>query len=48
MLMTGPVDAELRDDAGLDEIEMSTNLMIATSDSPDSLTQAEVDAALGL
>lgn len=46
--MTGSVDAVLRDDAGLEEIEMSTNLMIATSDSAHSLTQAEVDAALGL
>ncbi len=46
--MTGSVEGALRDDARLEEIEMSTNLMIATSNSADSLTQPEVDAALGL
>lgn len=47
-LMNGPADARLRDDAALEEIEMTTNLMIAASESAGPLSQAQVDAALGL
>jgi hypothetical protein len=46
--MNGPVDARLRDDVALEEIEMTTNLMIAASESAGPLSQSEVDAALGL
>lgn len=46
--MTGPGDERLRDDDILEEIAMTTNLMIAASESAGPLTQAQVDAALGL
>lgn len=42
------LDRRLRDDAIVEEIEMTTNLMIATSESAGPLTQEQVDAALGL
>lgn len=47
MLMAGPVDVGLRDDTRL-ENELGTRLMLAATDSVGSLTQAQVDAALGL
>jgi hypothetical protein len=46
--MNGPIDARLRDDVALEEIEMTTDLMIAASESAGLLSQSEVDAALGL
>jgi hypothetical protein len=42
------MDKRLRDEAIIDEIEMSTNLMICASHSPTPLTQAQIDAAIGL
>ena len=47
-MVTGPVDGGLLDNEVLEEIEMTTNLMIAASVSDRCLTQAQVDAALGL
>ena len=47
-LMTEPVHAALLDHQALEEIEMSTNLMIIASDSSGPLARAQVDAALGL
>jgi hypothetical protein len=41
-------DRRLLDVTLLDEIEMTTNLMIAASDSDHALSQSQVDAALGL
>lgn len=41
-------DKGLLDRAVLEEIELTTNLMIAASESDDPLTRAQVDAALGL
>ena len=46
--MTEPVHAALLDHQALEEIEMSTNLMIIASDSSGPLARAQVDAALGL
>jgi len=46
--VTKPLDLRLRDDTVLDEIEMTSNLMIAASEAERSLTQDEVDAILGL
>jgi len=43
-----PLDARLRDDTALDEIELTSRLMIAATGSPCRLSQAEVDALLGL
>lgn len=42
------LDRRLRDDEAMDEIEMTTNLMIAASEVDQHLTQAQVDAILGL
>jgi hypothetical protein len=41
-------DRRLLDDTLLEEIEMTTNLIIAASDSNHALSRAQVDAALGL
>ena len=46
--MTRPLDLRLRDDIVLDEIEMTSNLIIAASEMERPLTQDEVDAILGL
>ena len=46
--MTRPLDLRLRDDTVLDEIEMTSNLIIAASETERPLTQDEVDAILGL
>jgi hypothetical protein len=41
-------DRRLLDATLLEEIEMTTDLIIAASDSDYALSQAQVDAALGL
>jgi len=43
-----PLDARLRDDTALDEIELTSRLMIAASDYERHLTQGEVDEILGV
>jgi hypothetical protein len=43
-----PLDARLRDDAALAEIELTSRLMIAASDFERHLTQREVDEILGV
>ncbi|MDO9377274.1 MAG: hypothetical protein Q7T56_00390 [Nocardioidaceae bacterium] len=45
--MIEPLDDRLRDQDALDEIEMTSNLMIAASES-QALSQAEIDEILGL
>jgi len=42
------LDVTVHDDEVLDEIEMMTNLIIATSESPGPLTQAQIDSILGV
>ena len=42
------LDKRLRDDDVMSEIEMTSNLMIAASEVDGPLTQAQVDAILGL
>ena len=42
------LDKRLRDEAMIDEIEISTNLMICASQSAVPLTLAQIDAAIGL
>jgi hypothetical protein len=42
------LDVRLRDDEVMSEIEMTSNLMIAASEVDGPLTQAQVDAILGL
>ncbi len=46
--MLEPLDERLRDDAVLDEIELTSRLIIAASNRDTPMTQAEVDAFLGL
>lgn len=46
--MTEPLDERLRDDAALDEIELTSRLMIAASEQDAPLTQDQVDELLGL
>ena len=46
--MAEPLDERLRDDAALDEIELTSDLMIAASAHDAPLSQAEVDRILGL
>lgn len=46
--MPVPLDARLRDDQALDEIELTSNLIIAASACDAHLTQREVDEILGL
>lgn len=46
--MLVPLDARLRDDAALDEIDLTSILMIAASQSNDHLTERELDEFLGL
>jgi len=43
-----PLDARLRDETALDEIELTSRLMIAVSDYERHLTQREVDEILGV
>jgi hypothetical protein len=43
-----PLDDRLRDDVFLDEIELTSRLIIAASASPAPLSQHEVDELLGL
>lgn len=46
--MTKPLDLRLRDDDVLDEIEMTSDLMIAASEAEGPLSQDQVDAILGV
>ena len=46
--MPVPLDHRLRDDAVLDEIEMTSRLMIAASELDRPLSQREVDELLGI
>jgi len=46
--MPVPLDARLRDDQALDEIELTSNLIIAASSCVGHLSQREVDELLGL
>ncbi len=41
-------DVSLEDSDLLVEVEMTTNLIIAASESDDALSQAEIDAILGV
>lgn len=43
-----PLDDRLRDDQALDEIEMTSRLMIAASGASAPLSQREIDGLLGL
>lgn len=43
-----PLDARLRDQDALDEIEMTSNLMIAASESDAPLTGEQIDTILGV
>ncbi|MCW2770425.1 MAG: hypothetical protein JWR27_1858 [Aeromicrobium sp.] len=46
--MPEPLDSRLRDDQALDEIELTSRLIIAASAQDRPLTQGEVDEILGL
>lgn len=46
--MPEPLDSRLRDDQALDEIELTSRLIIAASSSREHLTQHEVDEILGI
>lgn len=46
--MPEPLDHRLRDDAVLDEIELTSRLMIAATELGRPLTQQEVDEILGV
>ncbi|CAN5216898.1 MAG: hypothetical protein JWP10_506 [Nocardioidaceae bacterium] len=46
--MSEPLDERLRDDEVLDEIDLTTDLMIAATESEGPLEQSEVDHILGL
>ena len=46
--MPVPLDARLRDEQALDEIELTSNLMIAASACDKHLTEREVDDILGV
>ena len=48
MAMPLPLDARLRDEAALAEIELTSRVMIAVSDYERRLTQQEVDEILGV
>jgi len=43
-----PLDARLRDDTALAEIELTSRLMIAASEHERHLTEREVDEILGV
>lgn len=46
--MSEPLDVRLRDEQALDEIELTSNLMIAASEHDGPLPQPQVDHILGL
>ncbi len=46
--MPEPLDSRLRDDQALDEIELTSRLMIAASAKEGHLSQREVDELLGI
>lgn len=46
--MAVELDRRLRDDEAMDEIEMTSNLMIAASEVDGPLSQGQIDAILGL
>jgi hypothetical protein len=46
--MPEPLDSRLRDDQALDEIELTSRLIIAASSSDTALSQREVDEILGI
>lgn len=46
--MPEPLDSRLRDDDALDEIEMTSRLIIAASSKDGHLSQREVDEILGI
>ncbi len=46
--MPEPLDSRLRDDQALDEIELTSRLMIAASAQEGHLSQQEVDELLGI
>ncbi|MBC7592509.1 MAG: hypothetical protein H7288_00945 [Kineosporiaceae bacterium] len=46
--MPVPLDARLRDEQALAEIELTSDLIIAASASDEHLTQREVDDILGV
>lgn len=46
--MTEPLDSRLRDDTALDEIAMTSDLMIAASESEGPLDPEKVDRILGI
>lgn len=46
--MPVPLDARLRDEQALAEIELTSNLIIAASAHAEHLTQSEVDEILGV
>ena len=48
MAMPLPLDERLRDDAALDEIELTSRLIIAASQHQGHLTQREIDELLGV
>ena len=48
MAMPLPLDARLRDEAALAELELTSRVMIAVSDYERRLTQQEVDEILGV
>ncbi|UYM03610.1 hypothetical protein [Solicola gregarius] len=46
--MSEPLDVRLRDEQALDEIELTSDLIIAASEHPGPLTQQQVDDILGI
>lgn len=46
--MPEPLDQRLRDDDALDEIELTSRLIIAASSQDRRMSQSEVDGLLGL
>lgn len=46
--MSEPLDVRLRDQQALDEIEMTSDLMIAASEHEGPLTEGQVDEILGI
>jgi hypothetical protein len=46
--MPEPLDSRLRDDQALDEIELTSRLIIAASARDEPLSQSEVDEILGI
>ena len=46
--MSEPLDVRLRDQQALDEIEMTSNLMIAASEQDSPLSERQVDEILGV